>query len=159
MSVKSKLSTAGTYVLGAVIALALLAIPAVFLVGAEWLGTKILPWLVLLCVLALGFNVLVLGPLAIVPPTRQWAGIGFFISSYLFGLTAWFMGLLLTLQLWGVFAVVIGLFMLGIGVVPIAMLATLFNGMWAELGLLLLAVFLTYVLRVLGASLAESAQE
>ena len=67
------------------------------------------------------------------------------------------MGLLLTLALWGVLAVIIGLFLFGVGVVPIAMLATLFNGMWLELGLLFLAVILTFGCRLLGIVLAESA--
>ena len=67
------------------------------------------------------------------------------------------MGLLLTLDLWGGCAAVIGLFLLGIGVVPIAMLATLFNGMWIELGLLVLAVVLTFGLRILGAFLQDTA--
>ncbi len=68
------------------------------------------------------------------------------------------MGFLLTLELWGVFAVLIGLFFLGIGVVPIAILATLFNGMWVELGMLVLAVVLTFGVRMLGMFLADSSQ-
>jgi len=155
MSVKSKLSSIGTYALGLVIMLALLALPAFFIFGGIWVGEKILPWLMLLCILALAFNIFILVPLALIPPTRPWAGLGFFISSYLFGLTAWFMGLLLTWILWGGCAVVIGLVILGIGVVPIAMLATLLNGMWLELGLLILAVVLTYGLRVLGMAITE----
>jgi hypothetical protein len=115
-----------------------------------WIGEKILPWLVLLSILAIGFNVVILLPLAIIPPTRPWAGLGFFISSFIFGITGWFMGLLLTWILWGGLAVIIGLFIMGIGVVPIAMIATLFNGMWLELGLLFLAVVLTFGLRILG---------
>jgi hypothetical protein len=157
MSARPTLSTIGTYALGVVIVLALLVLPVLLLVGAERVGEKILPWLMLVCVLALAFNIVILVPLALIPPTRPWAGLGFFISSYLFGLTGWFMGLILTLQLWGVFAVVIGLFFLGIGVVPIAMLATLLNGMWVELALLVLAMVLTFGVRMLGAFLTEKA--
>jgi hypothetical protein len=36
---------------------------------------------------------------------------------------------LLTLQIWGIWAVIIGLLIIGIGVIPIAMIATLFHGM------------------------------
>jgi len=115
-------------------------------------------WLIiLLSSLTLGFNIVILLPLALIPPTRPWAGLGFFISSYVFGLTGWFMGLLLTWILWGGLAVFIGLFIMGVGVVPIGMLATLFNGMWVELGLLVLAVILTFRLRVLGMTLTEKA--
>lgn len=157
MSVKETISNVGSYALGLVIMLAILALPVLFIVGGVAVGEKILPWLMLLSILALGLNVVILLPLALIPPTRLWAGLGFFISSYVFGLTGWFMGLLLTWMLWGGMAVVIGLFIMGIGVVPIGMLATLFNGMWAELGLLVLAVILTFGLRIIGMSLTENA--
>jgi len=136
--------------------LVLVALPVLFIFGGIWVGEKILPWLILLSILVLGFNIVILLPLAIIPPTRPWAGLGFFISSFIFGITGWFMGLLLTWILWGGLAVIIGLFIMGVGVVPIAMLATLFNGMWLELGLLFLAVVLTFGLRILGITLAEN---
>lgn len=157
MSIKSTAANMGTYALGLVIMLALLSLPVLFIVGGVVVGEKILPWLMLLSILVLGFDIIILVPLALIPPTRPWAGLGFFISSYVFGLTGWFMGLLLTWMLWGGIAVVIGLFIMGIGVVPIGMLATLFNGMWAELGLLFLAVILTFGLRILGMTLTENA--
>ena len=156
MSVKSTVSNIGTYALGLVIMLAFLALPVLFIVGGVVVAEKILPWLMLLSMLALVFNIVILLPLALIPPSRPWAGLGFFISSYIFGLTGWFMGLLLTWMLWGGLAVIIGLFIMGIGVIPIAMLATLFNGMWIELGLLFLAVVLTFGLRILGMTLAEN---
>lgn len=157
MSVKSAITNIGTYALGFVIMLAVLALPVLFIFGGVAIGEKILPWLMLLSILTLGFNIVILLPLALIPPTRPWAGLGFFISSYVFGLMGWFMGLLLTWMLWGGLAVVIGLFIMGIGVVPIGMLATLFNGMWNELGLLTLTVILTFGLRFLGMTLTENA--
>ncbi|MHB1014726.1 MAG: hypothetical protein ACYC2W_05540 [Desulfurivibrionaceae bacterium] len=156
MNIKSTLANIGTYALGLVGLLALLALPALFIGGGIRIGEKILPWLMLLSLIAFGFNVVILGPMALIRPTRAWAGVGFFISSYIFGLTGWFMGLILTWMLWGSIAVVIGLFVMGIGVVPIAMLATIFNGMWAELGLLVLAVVLTFGLRMLGLTLTDN---
>ena len=156
MSVKSVITNIGTYALGLVIMLAFIALPVLFIVGGVVVGEKVLPWLVLLSVLTLAFNIIILLPLALIPTTRPWAGLGFFISSFVFGLTGWFMGLLLTWMLWGGLAVIIGLFIMGVGVVPIAMLATLINGMWLELGLLVLAVVLTFGLRILGTVLTEN---
>ena len=155
MSLKQRLSSIKTYAIGVVIVLALLALTALFIEGTVWVGEKILPWLMLLSSMALAFDILIVLPLAFVPRTRPWAGLGFFISSYVFGLCGWFMGLLLTWMLWGGCAVAVGLFAIGIGVVPIAMLATLFSGMWLHLGLLILVVILTYGLRVLGETLME----
>jgi len=157
MAIKTTLANIGTYILGAVIMLAVLSLPVIFIVGGVWVGEKVLPWLMLFSVIAIGFCLVILLPLTIFKATRGWAGVGFYFASYIFGLTGWFMGLLLTLALWGVLAVIIGLFLFGVGVVPIAMLATLFNGMWLELGLLFLAVILTFGCRLLGIVLAESA--
>lgn len=156
MSIQSNLKNIGTYALGIVALLAIIAIPAIMIAGGVWIGEKILPWLMLLSVVALGVCIVVLGPLALIRSTRLWAGIGYFFASYVFGLTGWFMGLLLTWMLWGGFAVFVGLVLLGVGVIPIAMLATLFKGMWAELGLLILSVVLTYGLRILGMQLSEN---
>ncbi|MCU0915057.1 MAG: hypothetical protein MUC88_10905, partial [Planctomycetes bacterium] len=150
---KSGISYVGMWLLGLFVTCALLALPVLFIAGGVVIAPRILPWLMLLSILTLAFNIGILLPLALIPPTRPWAGLGFYISSYVFGLTGWSMGLLLTWMLWGGAAVVIGLLMLGIGVVPIAMLATLCNGMWTELGLLLLFVVLTFGLRALGLAL------
>jgi len=156
MNIKSIAANIGTYALGLVIVLVVLSLPVLFIVGGVVVAEKILPWLMFLSILVFGVNIIILVPLALIPATRPWAGLGFFISSYVFGLTGWFMGLFLTWMLWGGIAVLIGLFILGIGVVPIGMLATLFNGMWADLGLLFLAVILTFGLRILGMSLMEN---
>lgn len=150
MNFQSIVKNIGLYALGIIIFLALLAIPVVLIVGGVWVASKILPWLILLSLLALVVCILILGPLALFRYTRPWAGIGYFIASYVFGLTGWFMGLLLTWMLWGGLAVFIGLVFLGVGVIPVAMLATLFKGMWVEFGLLVLSIVLTFGLRVLG---------
>jgi hypothetical protein len=153
MNAKKDLSNIGNYALGIVIMLAILALPVLFIWGGVWIGEKILPWLMRISIITLMLNLLILGPLALISPARSWSGFGFVISSYIFGITGWFMGLLLTWILWGGIAVLIGLFIMGIGVVPIGILAALFNGMWLELGFLVLAVILTFGLRILGLTL------
>ena len=77
----------------------------------------------------------------------------------MFGFTLWVWGLLLTYDLWGAIAVLVGLVLLGVGVVPIAMLATLFKGMWLTLGELVLLTVLTFGTRFAGAWAASKAQE
>ena len=67
-------------------------------------------------------------------------------------------GLLLTLSLWGLGAVFIGLFMAGIGVVPIAMLATLLKGMWAPLVQPALLTIMTFASGVGALSLSQSVE-
>lgn len=155
MNIQLIVKNIGSYALGIVVFLAILALPVILIAGATAIGEIMLPWLWLLSMLTLGVCIIILGPLALFRFTRPWAGIGYFIASYVFGLTGWFLGLLLTWVLWGGFAVFIGLIFLGVGVVPVAMLATLFKGMWTDLGLLILLVVLTYGLRILGMNLGE----
>ena len=63
---------------------------------------------------------------------------------------------LYTLSIWGFVALFIGLFLLGVGVVPVAMLATLLNGMWMPLISLLLLTIMTIASRAGALSLAMS---
>lgn len=65
-------------------------------------------------------------------------------------------GLLMTLFIWGWGGVFIGLFMGGVGVVPIAMLATLLNGVWGALIELVLLTIMTYATRAGALALSET---
>lgn len=142
-----------------VIFIAIISIPVLFILGSVWLSTKVIPWLNLASEITFFVILILLLPLSIFPKTRSFAGSGMIFLSFIFGLNLWFLGLLLTYALWGAIAVIIGLFIIGIGVVPIAMLATLFNGMWKELGILFLLTFLTFGVRFLGFYLIEKAEE
>lgn len=64
--------------------------------------------------------------------------------------------LLLTLAIWGIGAVFIGLFIAGVGIVPIALLATLIEDLRGPFIELLLLTILTFVSRISAKSLAES---
>ena len=66
-------------------------------------------------------------------------------------------GLAVTLALWGWITVIIGLFLRGVGVIPIGMLAAIFNGRWDIFWSLLLTIVLTYGARIIGYALANSA--
>jgi hypothetical protein len=46
------------------------------------------------------------------------------------GFAVWLLSLLLTYTLWGIAPTVIGLLMGGIGIIPVALLATLLKGPW-----------------------------
>ena len=100
--------------------------------------------------------VFVILPLAIPKVTRGFSTVALLIASYIFGATLWMEGLLLTLLIWGAGAVFIGLFLAGVGVVPIAMLATLLKGMWGSLVELLLLTIVTFGSRAGAISLGDS---
>lgn len=131
-------------------------IGAVFILGSAWASSKLLPWLSVLTWIAFGLVVFVFLPLAIPRATRGFSSVALLISSYVFGATLWMEGLLLTLFIWGLGAVFIGLFIAGVGVVPIAMLATLLKGMWWPLIELVLLTIMTFASRIGALSLSES---
>ena len=81
--------------------------------------TKLLPisWIGLLIVLV------VLLPLACFRRTRFFAGHGISIFSWVLGLTTWLLGAVITFSTYGWWALIIGLLLFGIGVVPIAIFA------------------------------------
>jgi len=67
--------------------------------------------------------------------------------------------LLLTYSIWGAFAVYVGLFVLGIGVIPLSILATAIKGQWSNLGQQMFLLFLTLGSGALAHYLADRADE
>lgn len=72
--------------------------------------------------------------MALLSKTRGFSALGLLIASYAFGAILWVWSLLLTLQLWGALAVIIGLLIMGIGIVPVAILAVIFHAEMGKLG-------------------------
>lgn len=152
-----KIKGLGAFVLGIGVLLLIAILIGLFIHGGAWLGEKVYPWLVGISAIALAISFFVVLPLSFIRRTRGFAAAGLFIGSYVFGLTLWVWGLLLTYHLWGALAVFLGLFLLGVGVVPIAMLATLFKGMWPQLGELVFLTVLVFGLRAYSIYLAQKA--
>ncbi|MBK8384258.1 MAG: hypothetical protein IPL11_00660 [Candidatus Accumulibacter sp.] len=78
-------------------------------------------------------------------------------ASYIFGFVLWICSFLLVLDLWGMFAVVVGLLMAGIGIVSVAILAALFHADWESLGGLAIMIGATFGVRFLSVWLASKA--
>lgn len=154
-----KIKNLGWSVLGLGFFVILVLIIGLFIHGGAWLGEKLYPWLVGISSLAFAALIFIFLPLSIFRKTRSFAGNCIMVTSYVFGATLWVWALLLTYYIWGGIAVFIGLFLLGIGVVPIAMFATGFKGMWPTLGELVLLTVLTFGARLLGAFVLEKAQD
>ena len=109
-----------------------------------WLIDNLLPWVAFISQTTFKLVVFIILPLAIPKATRGFSSIALLISSFVFGVILWIQELLLTWSIWGLGAVVIGLLLVGVGVVPIAMLATLIEGMWGPLINLVLLIILTF---------------
>ena len=125
-----RLKGGGAILFGIASFIALLLVIALLINVGVYLGERIYPWLVKISGITLVVVLFLLLPLALFRRTRNFSGWGLSIASWVFGTTLWVWGFLLTYQLWGGFALFIGLIFLGVGVVPLAMLAILFEGMW-----------------------------
>lgn len=147
---KGALKSVGGTVIGFGILLLLLSLPVILVKGGLWAAEHILPTLSIVGGVALGVDLILLLPLSLVRRLRPVTGSGIVISSYIFGATLWLAGLIFTYSLWGFWAVLIGLFFIGIGVVPIALLATALHGMWPPFWDLIIMVLCTFGARMIG---------
>jgi len=147
---KETLKIIGGFALWIAFAIFGILVAIFFINGGIWLSEKLLPILSVVSTYTLLICISILVPLSIFQPTRIVSGGGLAIASYVFGASLWMSSLLLTYELWGVTGVLIGLVFAGVGVVPIALLATAFKGMWPIFFELLLAIVATFGSRLLG---------
>lgn len=140
-------------VLAGIVMLALM-----FLQGGVWLGEKAMPILEWAARITCGVVVVALLPMAAFRQTQRHAAVGLMYAASIFGATLWVWSLLLTYNLWGGGAVLLGVCLFGVGVVPMAMVATLFEKLWPTFTQLLLLALLTYRTRHFGKQLALKLQ-
>jgi|SRR5882724_5064956 len=152
------LKSIGGFVLGLVGMIAVVTILLLVVRGGTWLADKAYPWLFVLFAIALIVSVFILLPLAIFRKTRAFAGLGIYIASYAFGLTLWVWCLLTTYTLWGPVAVVVGVLMAGVGILPVAIIACITKGLWGIALQMFLIALLTWGARFGANALVESAE-
>ncbi len=143
---------------GLPIFIAIVSLPVVFFMGAAWASKNLLGPLIIIGWILLAVNIVIFLPLSIFKRLRGFTGGGIFFSSFIFGIVAWLLGFILTYSIWGTWAVIIGVFLMGVGVVPIALLATLINGYWDPFFTLLVLTVITFGSRIIGMLIAESAE-
>ncbi len=153
-----KMKSIGGTLLGLAIFIGIIVATILFFTFGAKVAFTIAPFINWLAGILLLINIVLL-LFAVIPKARSVVGLIIYVSSYVYGLSAWIYGLAVTLALWGWIAVIIGLFLGGIGVVPIGMLAAMFNGQWGALWTLLLTAALTYGARIIGYMLANRAEQ
>jgi len=121
-----------------------------FMRGAGWAVEHLLEPLWIAALIAFGIDALILLPLSVVRKLRSFTGLALYLSSIVFGIVTWLVGFVVSYVLWGAGAVIVGLFFLGIGVVPIGLVAAVFNQQWFFCCLLLALCLVTYGSRALG---------
>ena len=108
-----------------------------FLLPLAWIGVAIL--------------IVIFLPISFMQGTKSFAGKGIFTMSYLFGVTTWLLSCIITFATWGVAGLIIGLFFLGVGVVPMAILASFIMLKSLSMGLsIIVMAALTFGTRLYG---------
>lgn len=128
-----------------------------FFKGAAWLASVLLPisgWITLIALAIVPICLL----LAIPRSTRAWGGLGLVLSSYAVGFCLWLWCLVVAFQLAGVFWLIVGLFLAGVGVVLVAAVASLLHAEWFVLIQIVVGVVIVYILRIAGHWLVEKAE-
>lgn len=155
---KEKIKDLGLSFLGIAFFTGIILLALLFIKGGLWLSATLYPWLVLISEITFLISILILLPLGIFKKTRRVSAIGLLITSYILGATTWVWSFILSYVFWGFMGLFIGLFIVGVGIVPIAMLASIFNGEWAIFGQLVLLVVVTFGVRFLSLYIAEKAE-
>lgn len=149
MQITSKENSLFNWVGGVVILVILFSIPIIFIMGLTWVSVKVSPWLLPVTSWILLISLFILTPLAFFKKSRGFSANGFLVFSYLIGTVLWVSSLLSTYAIWGTMGVVIGLLVLGIGVVPVSILATLLHADWMNFSNIIFLVAVTYGFRLL----------
>lgn len=152
------LKTIGGSLLGLAIFIAIALTTILFFTFGTAFAFNIAPFINGLAGILLLLDLIIL-IFAVIPSARGFVGLVLFMSSYIFGLSTWIYGLAVALSLWGVVAVIVGLVLGGVGVVPIGMLASIFHGRWDIFLTLFLTLALTYGSRIIGNLLVNSSEK
>ena len=156
MSVKGFFSGLGTFLLITLVVLALIFLAIFFVWGGVALSALLNPlleWIFRVTSILL----LVFVVFGFFKGTRVFASQALLVSSYILGFCLWMRSILVLYALAGVFWVIIGLLLGGVGVIPIAIIAGMFEGLWGIVGQLVYATLITLVARWLGLYYAEKA--
>jgi hypothetical protein len=124
------------------------------------ISLKVYTFLLPISWIAFAIAIFVLVPMALFRRTRSSAGIGLFIASWLFGITAWTLGATVTFATYGWIVLLISLFFFGVGVMPVAIFAAFFSLKSLSLGVtLIVMIIIVFGCRTGGAILMEGSSE
>jgi hypothetical protein len=146
----NSLKSSMNVVFGGLFFLGLMALPFMVIYGSVSFANQIIPILSLAAVVLFCVCLNLFLPLSFFRFTRFYASVGFIVASYVFGATLWFTGVVVSYLYWGFWGLFIGLVMAGVGVVPIAMLASALHSEWWGVGGFVIGIVLIYGTRLFG---------
>ena len=150
MNISEKIKNAGCLIFGILFLLGLILTALFIIKGAFWIGEKVLPFLLDVTGIVSLIVFFVFVPMTFFKKTRRRARTALLLSSFLFGLTLWVYSALVAYTLWGLLGLFIGLFILGIGVVPVGIIAALISGEWIMAGSIIYLLILALGSRLFG---------
>ncbi len=153
--INQKLRSFGCGFLGIIIFIGLLLLPVIIIMGTVWIAAIFFPFLIIITSILSFLSLFVFLPMTFFPKTKTKGALALIYSSFLFGITLWIYAALVAYLLWGILGLLVGLFILGVGVVPISFLAILISGEWLYLMGLIYLIFITFVSRSLGFNVLE----
>lgn len=154
MKLMESVKTAGGCLIGIAISCGLILLLVLFLNGAAWVSDKVLPVLDMINIWSFALVLLSGLILAWSRKTRTYWGVAMFLWSYFCLVDLWMYSLLVCLSLWGVFWCVVGLLFGGVGIIPLALIASLFKGQWVAFFTIFVLGIIMLVARIGGMVLA-----
>lgn len=131
-----------------------------FISGVEWYWKNIISQAWFFDIYWISLILFILSLLvSLIKKTRFAGTVMLMIISLIFGALTWMFSLGTVWVIWGLVAVIIGLFIVGIGIVPAAVLATLFTGSWQALLFIAIGIVSFIIPRLLAAFFANKADE
>jgi uncharacterized membrane protein len=93
-------------------------------------------------------------PMLLFRKARGWGVTILMYSSYFNGFTCWWYSFMVCYRACGLVWLIIGLFLMGVGVVPLAVIGVAIRGMWPMFWNLILAIALAYGPRAIAVAVA-----
>jgi hypothetical protein len=150
----ARLKAFGAILLGISVLLAMAVLVGLFFVGVVRVSAEAFFYSTWVYQSALLLCIFLFLPLSLFHRTRMIASWGFFAASYAFGICLWIFCLIATWNYWGMLAVFAGMVIAGIGVVPLAIIASAFNSDWTAVIVATIGLILTFGSRGLALWLA-----
>lgn len=148
-----------TGALGIGLFLAIIIISAIFLIFGLKIASAVYPILETIAAIFIIISLFIFIPLAFFKKTRMISIYGFIISAFIFAINVWIFSLLTTYFYWGIFGVVLGIMLGGIGEIPIAVIASLLHGDWASIFNIISTVVLFLIAQGLAAYLGSKVEK
>lgn len=136
--------------------IALWNLPFIFFFGGDWATRYWLDPLMVVGWVLMPLVIVAVVPLSIFKPLRKVTGKFLDNSTYILAFLAWYIGFIMAYLYWGQWGAVIGILLLGIGVVPVALLATAINGAWYFFSYLMVLTLLAFAAGFIGKRLYKS---